>query len=245
MPRRNTTQPSRSAAERAAQGGLPHASRPVSRIIVLGAAIVLLALVLVACGRPAVSDRASNGTADSTGPEATGTPQVEDTGPQSARPTGENRPAIDMASLPVGGGAEDSSARHQCIGVSWLGSDIPAGFAVVVTSVRIEPGDAFAVSSSGCDEPRCGSSFAFEHKGDTCIVPVDATGSPNEDARLYVDGRLRCPQGQRAQCESFAAHEEERSIGLTVPDQQEPATQPPSTGPTTQPTSVEPSSSQS
>jgi hypothetical protein len=153
---------------------------------------------------------------------------VEGTGPEHPAPTGQAPPAIEVASLPIGGRPDDRTTVHQCVKVSWLGPGVPGGVSIVVTAVRIEPSGVFSLSGSGCGRPPCGASFVFAHKGDTCTVAVTAKGSPGSTAQLRLDGRLRCPQGRTTACREFAATLDGRWIDLSVPDPPMPAAASPS-----------------
>lgn len=196
-----------------------HVSRTLHR-----APLVALALLMFGCGHPSSG---SSSPAEAATPQST--PAVEGTGPERPAPVGEAPPpAVQIASLPVGGGADDDTATHQCVGVSWLGPRIPEGVSIAVTAVRIEPAGVFVRSPSGCGAPLCGASFAFAAGGDTCTVPVTAEGSPGSTARLYADGVVRCPPGSQAMCRAFAATAPRQSIELTVPDAPSPADSSPS-----------------
>jgi hypothetical protein len=199
----------------------------VSRILRHGP-LVLLALLVFGCGDPAPGSPTSQSTEAAT-PQST--PAVEGTGAERPAPAGEAPPAIDIASAPIGRGNDDDTTTQQCVSVSWLGSRIPKGVSIVVTAVRIEPAGVFAQSGFGCGRPPCRASFAFFAKGDTCTVPVTAVGRPGSTAQLYLDGRVRCPQGSQAMCREFAATAGQRSIELVVPEAPEPppADSPPST----------------
>jgi hypothetical protein len=196
-----------------------------SRIIRLGP-VAVLALLMVGCG----GHGAANGgtgpspptpqSTDATTPQSASAPPVEGTGPEKPAPSAAGAPAIDLASLPVGGSADDNSVVHQCVGVRWLGPEIPHGVSIQVTGVRIQPPSVFAVASSGCSGPSCRASYVFVSKQSSCTVPVVAKGPPNETAELHVDGRIDCPAGQQTLCKDFAAQSESQSrpIGLITPD---------------------------
>jgi hypothetical protein len=192
----------------------PTVRNHASRILRHGP-LVVLALLVFGCGDPAPDSPTSQSTEAAT-PQST--PAVEGTGAERPAPAGDAPPAIKIASLPIGGGADDDTATHQCVSVSWLGSRIPEGVSIVVTAVRIEPAGVFAQSGSGCGRPPCRASFAFLAQGDTCTVPVTAEGRPGSTARLHVDGTVRCPQGSQAMCREFAATAGQRSIELVVPE---------------------------
>jgi hypothetical protein len=188
-----------------------------------GPLIAVLALLTAACGNHPSGGGSDPSTPPSTPDQSTTTPAIEATGPEPPPPAAGGPPAIEIASLPVGGGADDDTSVHQCVGVSWLGSRIPDGVSVLITAVRIQPSGVFTQSTSGCARPLCNSSFAFTADQDRCTVPVTAKGRPGASARLSVDGRVRCPAGQRRSCEAFTAAAKKQSIQLTVPDQAPPA----------------------
>jgi hypothetical protein len=217
-------QQNRAAAAPAAYVGAIRTLRKQSpRIILLTPVAVLLLLVLVACVNKSNSGNGSDSarSSQSAAPEDTGTPAVEGTGPEQPPPAQPNPPKLDIASLPVGGGSDNTSAQHQCAGVGWLSAElggvhIPDGLSIVVTNVRVEPASTFtkSTSDSRCADPACRSSFVFRHETDTCVVAVDAK-RPG-DATLSIDGKVRCPAGQQQTCADFIAeaHRNEGSITL-------------------------------
>jgi hypothetical protein len=190
--------------------------------------LVVLALLLVACGSKTTDGGSDEPIADPTdtpAAESSAAPATEGTGPERPAPPGEARPAIDIASLPVGRDAnDDETTARQCVTVSWLGSRIPDGISVVVTAVRITPSDAFTQSSSGCGHPLCRASFVFSDDDDTCSVPVVAKRSSGASAQLFMDGKVRCPAGREAACRDFAAKAGKKSIRLRfTPDDADPS----------------------
>src|SRR5438876_775735 len=116
----------------------------ISRIVRC-APLLALTLLAVGCARaaptapaaPAADAPATTAAADGTTPQ--GPPAVEASGPEQPAPAVPAPLALDIASLPIGGSADDDSAVHQCVSVGWLGSEIPHGVTITVTAVRFEP----------------------------------------------------------------------------------------------------------
>lgn len=192
-------------------------------------------MLVGACGGNASPGGGSAPTAEVTaGPEspiAETTPPVEGTGTEAPPPTTKPRPAIELASLPVGGGSETgTSEQDQCIDVAWLGNEMPDGVSVEVTSMRISPKGVFRSGSGSLECGRSCDSYVFQEQGDDCHVAVHAQQA-NTDATLRVSGKVRCPAGKRQTCEAFAAGEEKnRTIGLRwepeVPESPSPSPSP-------------------
>jgi hypothetical protein len=151
---------------------------------------------------------------------ASSDPAPEGTGAEPPAPARDGAPALKIASLPVGGGAEDDSTTEQCVSVSWLGRRMPDGVSVLVTDVRIRPSGVFTRSGSGCGGPGCESSFSFTADRDTCTVAVTATGRPGAAARLSVNGRPQCSAEQEEWCRDLD-ESGGKSIRLTVPGEPE------------------------
>lgn len=217
-------------------GSCADASGVVLRGVHRGLVAVAVGLALVALAGCGKEDNAAGEGPGPVSPESAAAPQVEGTGVEPPLPTKNNPPAVTIVSLPIGGGADDSTSEHQCVGASWLGDEIPDGVSILVTHVWLDPDKGvFAFSSSRCAGPSCRSSFAFTPDVDTCYVAVDAKGSPGATARLHLDGTVRCPATQRTLCEAVKAKAKKQSILLEVPEPQ----------PDDKPTDVRPSPSAS
>jgi hypothetical protein len=192
------------------------------RIIRHGPVLGVLALLMVACGNHAPDARfntpAPQSAAPATTAPATTAPPAEGTGPEPPAPPGGGPPAITVASLPIGGTADNPGSVHQCAPANWLGGEIPDGISVLVTAVRIEPSGVFTQSRSGCPGPLCRPSFAFTSHQTTCNVPVTATGSATTSANLYLAGTVRCPAGKYTSCKDFATATKSGLIPLEGPE---------------------------
>jgi hypothetical protein len=183
------------------------------RIVRHGPVVVVLALLMVACGGPAADGGSNPPTPQSTAPA------IEGTGLEPTPPTGAGPPAIDIASLPIGGVPDNPGSVHQCAPANWLDPPMPDGISVLVTAVRFEPSGVFTQSRSGCRGPLCLASFAFTSHQKNCNVPVTATGSSNNPVSLLLTGTVRCPARQYTSCKDFAAKAGTGSVSLTAPDQ--------------------------
>ena len=192
-------------------------------------AVVLMLFLLAACGNSG-GDAAPTTTGVTASPESPveTTPPVEETGTEAPPPTSTRRPAIELASLPIGGGSQTgTSERDQCIEVAWLGSEMPDGISVEVTSKDISPKRVFRFASLECGRPCDG--YVFQEQGDDCLVAVHALRA-NTRAALSLGGKIHCPAGQRAECEAFSAGEQKQTIGLRW-EPEEPESPSPSPAP--------------
>jgi hypothetical protein len=189
------------------------------RILRHGPVLVLFALLTVACSNGGNSSGNSGATeAPATATDAA-TPAVEGSGPEQPAPGGNGGPAVKTASLPVGGGADDSSVRQQCVGVSWLGAEkthLGEEAAVKVTEVRTDRPDLFKPASFNCPNEPC-DSFTFDSDTDVCYAAIAIAGKASGSARLFLDGRVICRSGQQKLCESFASRLEGKAIPISAP----------------------------
>lgn len=140
---------------------------------------------------------------------------MEPTGPETPR-SGDDGVAISIPQLPIGGGADDTTAVNQCVTVSWLQSDVSPGPGVKVTAIRLERPGVFRLGG-GCGGTDACKGFTFHANGDTCSVAVTALGTGG-GTRLTVAGRAECS------CEDLRSRVQPNSIRLTQPGE---STEPP------------------
>lgn len=103
---------------------------------------VLILLVQGCSGTP--------GDTGTTAPEVTVTdtaePVPEPTGPESSQPQ-QNKPSIEIASLPIGGVPDEGSA---CNPISWLAGEIPDGVTITLGTPTFDPAGVFELDQTGC-----------------------------------------------------------------------------------------------
>jgi hypothetical protein len=208
------------------------------RILRHGTVLVLFALLMVACGKsdgPGGSSEATQLPATATD---AATPAIEGSGPEEAAPGGNGGPAVKTASLPIGGGADDSWVRQQCIGVGWLGGEkthLGEEASVKVTKVRTDRPNLFKPSSFDCPSEPC-DSFTFDSDSDVCYAAITIAEKASGSAHLFLDGQVVCLSRQQQSCEDFANRLEGKAIEISAPDASPTASQ------TSDETSPEPSS---
>ncbi|MEA5360535.1 hypothetical protein VA596_13390 [Amycolatopsis sp., V23-08] len=173
----------------------------------------VLAFGVAGCSTPS-----SGGTETSTTevPPTTGTPSAEPTGPETPRTADDAGVAISIPQLPIGGGADDSSARDQCVTVSWLQPELLPDDGVEVTGIQVTPRGAFSVGGQ-CGDPKACAGFTFGAGADTCSVAVTARGTGG-GARLTVQGKAVCAPGKESSCQDLRSRVSPGSIPLTQPD---------------------------
>jgi hypothetical protein len=181
----------------------------VSRLVRCG--LLAVALPLVACDAQQPTEPP---------PEVTSTdsPSMEGTGPDE--PGAEvDGVSVSLPGVPVGGRPDDRSRMRQCVTASWLGDDpVPEGVSVVVTGIRIVPGDVFDIAGSSCGGiVGCTESFAFTADGESCSVPVEARAADEQPADLFMSGQARCAERDAQRCHDLPANVPEKSIDLTQP----------------------------
>jgi hypothetical protein len=183
--------------------------------------LVPFALLMVACGNGGGSSGNSQATEPPAAATDTATPATEGSGPEQPAPGGNGGPAVKTASLPVGNaGADDSSVRQQCIGVSWLGGEkthLGEEAAVKVTNVRTDRPDLFKPSSFNCPNQPC-DSFTFDSDTDVCYAAITISEKASGSANLFLDGRVICLSKQQKLCEDFANRLEGKAIEILAPD---------------------------
>ncbi|MFG1643238.1 hypothetical protein ACGFMK_23340 [Amycolatopsis sp. NPDC049252] len=184
----------------------------------------VLAFGAAGCSTPSggAAETSTTGTSATEAPMTTGTPSAEPTGPEAPRTADDAGVSISIAQLPIGGGAGDSSARDQCVTVSWLQPELLPDNGVAVTGIQVTPPDAFSVGGK-CGDPDACAGFTFGAGADTCSVAVTARGTGGS-ARLTVQGKAVCAPGKESSCRNLRSRVSPGSIPLTQPDSSAPET---------------------
>jgi hypothetical protein len=176
--------------------------------------VIVMTLALGACDK-------ANETADSPSDDevvSTDNPVEEGTGPETPRPT-EGEKSVSLPTLPVGGSAS-GEPEAQCVTASFLAT-LPDGVSVKVTGVRFSADGVSERNGSDCDDPPClGFVFTTEN---TCAVPVDASGTSEQDARMLLDGK--CLAEDLSACD--ALRDQHQSVQLNVPPEETTTDEPP------------------
>lgn len=206
----------------------------MSKAAVRSCLAVACLLALTACSG-ANQDQAPSGSVSGEVVDATPAPedatpaQENTTAAEQPLPPREGNPGISVATLPIGGGSDVSSANDgaQCVHVNWIlsttGDSLPAGLSVQITGAAFEP-DVYRVADNGCQGPPCiGKIFrSAERACDLPIRPKDsrATGlNESEQVKLSAQGRVLCTNYDAAPCKSFvvAVQGEPQTISLALP----------------------------
>lgn len=189
------------------------------------ATLILLAS-LVGC-----SDTTSTGDSgdDPGGSETFSDPSGEPTGPEQPQ-TNRNQPAIEIASLPVGGNVRTDGIT-QCAEVNWLGkSPIPDGATVSVTAVGLDPDGVFRLDQRACDSDgrRCVGVRWRSDRLSRCFVGVRQVAAGDGDVQLIVTGVATCRR--QSDCDNLVEPGDGSQIAFTPADV-EPSTEPSSETP--------------
>ena len=171
-----------------------------SRVALLPAALV--PLLLPGCALPdepvdGASAATTAGVTSAPATEEATTPPTESSGAGNSTQAQTSEPAVTVPQLPIGGAADDPGAIEQCVSVSFLGDEIPAGVAIVPEAVvfsepLFEPGGS---ECAGGDTPCFSGGFAFTAANDDtqegiCYLAVRAIGTRAADD--FDDVQLGC-----------------------------------------------------
>jgi hypothetical protein len=193
----------------------------------LGAVLAVVLATLVGCGartqnevEPAASSAAQDGGGSNAG-DNTGEGPSPDNG-------GGGGPSIKLASLPVGGSAEDlQDANHQCATVNYVGSgdaDLTDGIEVAFANAT-PSSPTFIVVGGSCDDsaPSCWG-YVFTSSQRSCTVGVEARNVGPDDlgqqVTLAISGLLNC-HTSAARCVAFAeaaTQPTDTSVTLNTPE---------------------------
>lgn len=201
--------------------------------------IGIASVVLVAaCADGRVGNGASNGdgaddlAGGEVASESDGSEEDGDFGEPTPEDTTEEAPAevevdsttIEVATLPIGGGADDDEnfQNFQCVDVGWSDPpDIPAGVTVVIRGLVLEPAGHFTLSDQPCPggAPPCLPDHAVTPE-QRCTVAVGWTDAAGDNGGwLSASGTLTC-EADADVCSGFADAVAERggeSIELWPP----------------------------
>ncbi len=143
------------------------------------------------------SDTPAGSGGSTTPPETTetttGEPTPEPTTTETTQ-TKQNKPAISLATAPVGGNA-DEAGIEQCASVAWLAGDLPDGTVVTFGAVHLEPGDIFELYQQACpsDRRRCpGLTIRANTEPEPCYVGAKQVANGNEDPNVVIEAEVSC-----------------------------------------------------
>ncbi len=206
-----------------------------------GAAALIVAVVaaaLVGCGRsagPSASSTSAPVPAASSATD-TGPPPQEPTGTESPQRRTGGTPSVQVASLPIGGQAEDANPR--CVQVQWLTGRLAPGFALDVTAVHVT--SPFTTGGGCTHGPACAGHRFDPDNSDTahpCFVGIEwrGSGDATTEGQLSLGGTLTCPAATGCGRVGDDLDQAAQTIGVEAPptDQSSVASAPPSEAPQT------------
>lgn len=161
--------------------------------------VVLLLALASGCGGAATPPDSDAG-ADQ--PESIRSePSPEPTGPEQPQPRLGDRPAFNDVRLPVGGSAKDAGDGLQCASAGWLGSRLPDGVTVTISSIRLSRKGVFELDSSACSGPYpiCAPGVALNSG---CLIGARYIGGSGSVLAEFT-GRIGCPD--QATCDRLVA----------------------------------------
>jgi hypothetical protein len=167
--------------------------------------LVVLAICATACASGGPSDTGSDPTVE----PSTGAPKAEATGDEPPAPGDPDKPAIETAGAPAGGGPMDrDEGEPLCMDVRWSGGrdDANLGEGVEFKVTNVELTGATPGNWTCPDDPCPG--FTFDNNGDNCSFPVRA--GPAEGT-LALRGNILCSARPEV-CQRFRANLKLRTI---------------------------------
>lgn len=192
--------------------------------------MVLVMVLAVGCSGPSNSSSTTSpdgtGTSEPAGggtlppdttatSEPTGEPAPEPTDPESTQ-TKQRKPAISIATAPVGGGPDDDGVE-QCASVSWLAGDLPDGTTVTLGSITFEPAGIFELDQNACPDSREDCTGVVWKPGatDTCFVGARQVKNGDEDVTVIINASATCATEQDCQDLEKAAKEKGSDVHLS------------------------------
>jgi hypothetical protein len=197
-----------------------------SSLAIHAAAAAVLVVLAAGCAKPTPSSAGSSsagssttgagsnstGTAGSTGTAAStdqsttagsspspadSTPAQEGTGAESPQPEQKGGPTISVASLPVGGDADDDGVR-QCGHVSLIvHNELPKGISISIDSIGLSREGIFTLGGDLCAPDSAPCTTAWTWTTDTatkqCTVAVTQVAESEEPVALVLVGTVHCP----------------------------------------------------
>lgn len=196
----------------------------MSKVAVRTCLPMVLLLGLAACSGAEPTDSVSvAGTAANAPPSTENPTAVEE--PQAPR---EGDPALELASLPIGGAGPNSTGPdgNRCVSVNWSPTDDAAsltqGYGVEVATVNIDP-EAYLQTDGACPGPPC-VGYTFRSSDLACDVslrPADAskTDLGDDQIELSMTGEVLCPEPGSKPCQDFrdAVDNDPRRVTVKVP----------------------------
>ncbi|WP_344154266.1 hypothetical protein [Kribbella yunnanensis] len=158
----------------------------------LSAAVAILMLV-AGCDDTSAGDGPPGGTSPPETTAPTEEPKPEPTDPESTQTT-QNKPAISLATAPVGG-APDEAGISQCASVAWLAGEVPDGTVVTFGEVHLEPSNIFKLDQEACadDRRQCpGLVISSNRQFEPCYVGARQVANGNEDPNVVIEAEVTC-----------------------------------------------------
>lgn len=127
--------------------------------------------------------------------EPTTAPPVEETDTSESPATGDSGVSIELAGLPVGGGAAKLVGDAWCMVLFW-GQQLPPGVELAIDAVAFAE-DGAQLRPEGCDEvPACVGTVIVAGGSQGCAVLVEPPAPQQPSLTARLDGTLRCPDQQ-------------------------------------------------
>ncbi|TDX03215.1 hypothetical protein EV647_1447 [Kribbella sp. VKM Ac-2566] len=178
-------------------------------VVVMRAWAVLVSVVaLLAAGCSDTSGGGGTSPPDeTTTSDSTSEPAPEPTGAETTQPR-QNKPAVEIATLPIGPGAEanqpDDQAK-QCVGVSLTGLELPQGATVTYRAPTLSQDDKyFEIDQSGCggQSPECTGHQVRSGDTPACFAGVrQVTNAEGHHATLIITADATCATAE--DCEAL------------------------------------------
>ncbi|WP_238176196.1 hypothetical protein [Kribbella albertanoniae] len=155
--------------------------------------VVAILMLVVGCSDTTTSGNGGSTTPPETTETTTGEPNPEPTTTETTQ-TKQNKPAISLATAPVGG-APDEVGIEQCASVAWLAGDLPDGTVVTFGAVHLEPDNIFELYQQACqgDRRQCpGLTVRANTEPVSCYVGAKQVANGTEDPNVVIEAEVSC-----------------------------------------------------
>jgi len=132
-------------------------------------------------------------------------PAPEPTEPETTQ-TKQNKPAISLATAPIGGNPDDAGVQ-QCTAAAWLAGQIPDGTTVTLGTVHLEPDNVFQLNDQACpsDRQRCPGLVWSPGSTDSCYVGAVQVAAGDQDVKVVIEAAVTCASEQDCRAVEAAA----------------------------------------